>query len=124
MVAVAWRWRRGWYGEGGGGGTETTTGVVRRERRQRHRDSDGGGTERAVAAARRLVAQFPPLTLSEREWAGTADTLFAPKPAYPIVEKWSPWNAFDPDSDEFFNSESAVYEAFLTDEEIAAHVQE
>ena len=26
----------------------------------------------------KLVAQFPPLALSEREWAGTADTLFAP----------------------------------------------
>ena len=80
--------------------------------------------ERAVAAAWRLVAQFPPLMLSKHEWAGTADTLFAPKPAYPIVEKWSPWNAFDPDSDKFFDSESAVYEAFLTDEEIAAHVHE
>ena len=77
-----------------------------------------------MAAARRLVAQFPPLALSEREWAGTADTLFASKPAYPIIKKWSPWNTFDLDSDKFFDSESAVYEAFLTDEEIAAHVQE
>ena len=51
-AAVARRRRRGWYGEGGGGGTETRT-------------------ERAVAAARRLVAQFPPLALFEREWAGT-----------------------------------------------------
>ena len=100
------------------------TGVVQRRRRWQHGDGDGGGTERAVAAAWRLVAQFPPLALSKCEWAGTANTLFAPKPAYPIVEKWSPWNAFDLDSDEFFDSESAVYEAFLTDEEIAAHVQE
>jgi len=36
-----------------------------------------------------------------------------------VVEKWSRYNAFDPDSDEFFDSEDAVYEAFLTEEEIA-----
>ena len=28
-------------------------------------------------------------------------------------EKWTHWNAFDPDSDEFFESGDAVYEAFL-----------
>ena len=44
-----------------------------------------------------------------------------PKPTYPVVEKWSRWNAFDPDSDEFF--EAAVWEAFLSDEEIAAHAR-
>jgi hypothetical protein len=42
-----------------------------------------------------------------------------PKPTYPVVEKWSRWNAFDPDSDEFFEADNAVYEAFLSDEEIA-----
>lgn len=35
----------------------------------------------------------------------------------PTVEKWSQWNAFDPDSDEFF--QAAVYEAFLTEQQIA-----
>lgn len=38
----------------------------------------------------------------------------------PVIEKWSRWNAFDPDSDEFFQAEDAVYEAFLTEEEITA----
>ena len=33
-------------------------------------------------------------------------------PAIPF-EKWTRWNAFDPDSDEFFQSADAVYEAFL-----------
>ncbi|KAF8508903.1 hypothetical protein JB92DRAFT_2950298 [Gautieria morchelliformis] len=42
-----------------------------------------------------------------------------PKPTYPVVEKWSRWNAFDPDSDEFFEADNAVYEAFLSDVEIA-----
>jgi len=28
-------------------------------------------------------------------------------------EKWSRWGSFDPDSDEFFDSDDAVYEAFL-----------
>lgn len=41
-----------------------------------------------------------------------------PTHRYP-VEKWSRWNAFDPDSDEFFEADDAVYEAFLSDEEIA-----
>ncbi|TDL26734.1 hypothetical protein BD410DRAFT_836564 [Rickenella mellea] len=35
-------------------------------------------------------------------------------------EKWSSWNAFDPDSDEFFERDDVVYEAFLTPEQIAA----
>jgi hypothetical protein len=33
-------------------------------------------------------------------------------PAFPF-EKWTRWNAFDPDSDEFFQRADAVYEAFL-----------
>jgi len=38
-----------------------------------------------------------------------------PEPAPPAIpfEKWTCWNAFDPDSDEFFESADAVYEAFL-----------
>src|ERR1700692_417065 len=38
-----------------------------------------------------------------------------PEPAPPTIpfEKWTHWNAFDPDSDEFFESPDAVYEAFL-----------
>jgi len=35
------------------------------------------------------------------------------------VTKWSRTNAFDPDSDEFFNEDNAVYEAFLSEEEVA-----
>ncbi|KAJ8591837.1 hypothetical protein M405DRAFT_813743 [Rhizopogon salebrosus TDB-379] len=35
-----------------------------------------------------------------------------PEPSYPY-EKWSYVNAFDPDSDEFFESDQAVYEAFV-----------
>ncbi|KAF8586043.1 hypothetical protein K439DRAFT_1002332 [Ramaria rubella] len=46
-----------------------------------------------------------------------------PKPTFPVVEKWSRWNAFDPDSDEFFHPDNAVYEAFLTEEEIAERAQ-
>jgi hypothetical protein len=46
-----------------------------------------------------------------------------PMPTYPVVEKWSRWNAFDPDSDEFFEADNAVYEAFLSDEEIAERAQ-
>ena len=46
-----------------------------------------------------------------------------PKPTYPVVEKWSRWNAFDPDSDEFFEADDAVYEAFLSEEEIAERTQ-
>jgi len=38
-----------------------------------------------------------------------------PEPAPPAIpfEKWTCWNAFDPDSDEFFERADAVYEAFL-----------
>ncbi|KZT21601.1 hypothetical protein NEOLEDRAFT_1150623 [Neolentinus lepideus HHB14362 ss-1] len=36
-----------------------------------------------------------------------------PEPVYPTYGKWSQWNAFDPDSDEFFESDDAVYEAFV-----------
>ncbi|KAI0079385.1 hypothetical protein K474DRAFT_1659199 [Panus rudis PR-1116 ss-1] len=32
---------------------------------------------------------------------------------YPTYETWTYWNAFDPDSDEFFEREDAVYEAFV-----------
>lgn len=46
------------------------------------------------------------------------------KPTYPVVEKWSRWNAFDPDSKEFLDSHDIVDERFLTEEEIAAHAQE
>ncbi|KAH7890873.1 hypothetical protein F5I97DRAFT_1946996 [Phlebopus sp. FC_14] len=35
------------------------------------------------------------------------------EPQSPQYEKWSYLNAFDPDSDEFFESEQAVYEAFM-----------
>lgn len=37
----------------------------------------------------------------------------ATSPGAISYEKWNRWNAFDPDSDEFFNREDAVYEAFL-----------
>lgn len=37
-----------------------------------------------------------------------------PEPeAYPAPQKWSYWNRFDPDADEFFQSADAVYEAVL-----------
>ena len=36
-----------------------------------------------------------------------------PEPQHPTVEKWTYWNAFDPDSDEFFDNDDAVYEAFI-----------
>ena len=39
----------------------------------------------------------------------------APSPEQPTYEKWSYWNAFDPDSDEWFEADDAVYEAFITD---------
>lgn len=42
-----------------------------------------------------------------------------PQASVPVVPKWTRWNAFDPDSDEFFEAEDAVYEAFLTEEQIA-----
>lgn len=34
-------------------------------------------------------------------------------PDHPEVRKWSYWNAFDPDADEFFDGPNAVYEAFV-----------
>lgn len=34
-------------------------------------------------------------------------------PQHPTYEKWTYLNAFDPDSDEFFENDDAVYEAFL-----------
>lgn len=37
------------------------------------------------------------------------------EPAQPTYENWSYWNAFDPDSDEWFEGDDAVYEAFITD---------
>ncbi|KDQ61505.1 hypothetical protein JAAARDRAFT_704834 [Jaapia argillacea MUCL 33604] len=36
-----------------------------------------------------------------------------PQPLYPSYEKWTHWNAFDPDADEFFERDDAVYEAFV-----------
>ncbi|KAI0681853.1 hypothetical protein C8T65DRAFT_714304 [Cerioporus squamosus] len=36
-----------------------------------------------------------------------------PEPQHPAIEKWTYWNAFDPDSDEFFENDDAVYEAFI-----------
>ncbi|KAI0738476.1 hypothetical protein C8Q80DRAFT_1124660 [Daedaleopsis nitida] len=36
-----------------------------------------------------------------------------PEPQQPTYEKWTYWNAFDPDSDEFFENDDAVYEAFI-----------
>lgn len=37
-----------------------------------------------------------------------------PEPeAYPAPEKWSYWNRFDPDADEFFENDDAVYEAII-----------
>ena len=36
-----------------------------------------------------------------------------PEPQHPTIEKWTYWNAFDPDSDEFFENDDAVYEAFI-----------
>jgi hypothetical protein len=35
------------------------------------------------------------------------------EPEQPICEKWSYLNPFDPDSDEFFDNENAVYEDFI-----------
>lgn len=34
-------------------------------------------------------------------------------PEQPEVRRWSYWNAFDPDADEFFDGPNAVYEAFV-----------
>ena len=42
----------------------------------------------------------------------------------PTYERWSDLNAFDPDSDEFFDGDNVVYEAFLTAEEIAEQERE
>ncbi|KAI0349564.1 hypothetical protein OH77DRAFT_1225096 [Trametes cingulata] len=36
-----------------------------------------------------------------------------PEVQHPTYEKWTYANAFDPDSDEFFDNEDAVYEAFI-----------
>ncbi|KAH9852606.1 hypothetical protein C2E23DRAFT_824461 [Lenzites betulinus] len=36
-----------------------------------------------------------------------------PEPQHPTYEKWTYANAFDPDSEEFFESDDAVYEAFI-----------
>ncbi|KAL7280353.1 hypothetical protein ACG7TL_005274 [Trametes sanguinea] len=36
-----------------------------------------------------------------------------PEPHYPSYEKWSYANAFDPDAEEFFENDDAVYEAFI-----------
>jgi hypothetical protein len=36
-----------------------------------------------------------------------------PEPGVTPYEKWTRWNCFDPDADEFFESEHAVYEAFI-----------
>ncbi|KLO06795.1 hypothetical protein SCHPADRAFT_1002114 [Schizopora paradoxa] len=38
-------------------------------------------------------------------------------------ERWSITNPFDPDDDAFFDNEHAVYEAFLTDDEVRAQAQ-
>jgi len=42
----------------------------------------------------------------------------------PTYERWSPVNAFDPDADEFFEGDNAVYEAFLSPEEMFRREQE
>lgn len=42
-----------------------------------------------------------------------------PEPKVDTCEKWSVWNRFDPDSDEFF--ENAEYEAFIDPAQLAAH---
>ncbi|OCH91517.1 hypothetical protein OBBRIDRAFT_792229 [Obba rivulosa] len=42
----------------------------------------------------------------------------------PTYEKWTYWNAFDPDSDEFFESEDAVYEAFVDPSQLPLQDQE
>jgi hypothetical protein len=48
-----------------------------------------------------------------------------PEKAPPIhFEKWTRWNAFDPDSDEFFDSDDAVYEAFLDPADVSAATAE
>ena len=36
-----------------------------------------------------------------------------PEPQHPPLQRWSYWNAFDPDADEFFENDDAVYEAFI-----------
>ncbi|KAI0633521.1 hypothetical protein C8Q77DRAFT_1217899 [Trametes polyzona] len=36
-----------------------------------------------------------------------------PEPQHPTYEKWTYANAFDPDADEFFENDDAVYEAFI-----------
>lgn len=39
-----------------------------------------------------------------------------PEQPQPACEKWTYWNAFDPDSEEFFKRDDAVYEAFVADD--------
>ena len=41
-----------------------------------------------------------------------------PEQPQPVCEKWTYWNAFDPDSEEFFKRDDAVYEAFVADDGI------
>ncbi|PCH36323.1 hypothetical protein WOLCODRAFT_140341 [Wolfiporia cocos MD-104 SS10] len=36
-----------------------------------------------------------------------------PEQPHPTYEKWTYWNAFDPDADEFFENDNAVYEAVV-----------
>ena len=54
---------------------------------------------------------YTSLLLARRASEGTVKPQ-PPKSTYPVVEKWSRWNVFDPDSDEFFEADNAVYEAF------------
>ena len=42
-----------------------------------------------------------------------------PEQPQPACEKWTYWNAFDPDSEEFFKRDDAVYEAFVADDDTA-----
>ncbi|CCM02521.1 uncharacterized protein FIBRA_04623 [Fibroporia radiculosa] len=45
-----------------------------------------------------------------------------PEQSLPACEKWSYWNAFDPDSDEFFERGDAVYEAFVDPAHASAEI--
>ncbi|OCB87645.1 hypothetical protein A7U60_g5171 [Sanghuangporus baumii] len=42
----------------------------------------------------------------------------------PTYERWSYVNAFDPDSDEFFDGDNVVYEAFLSADDVAEQERE
>ncbi|KAH9951214.1 hypothetical protein B0H21DRAFT_720123 [Amylocystis lapponica] len=44
-----------------------------------------------------------------------------PEPVYPVPEKWSYWKPFDPDADEFFENDDAVYEAFIDPTQLPLH---